>query len=56
MNTEERIHNLEVAIVALVSLLEDDQRPETKEAIVKMSKDFFSHAQDLGGFKSAYFK
>ncbi len=56
MNDAKRIHNLEVAVIALISLIEDDFSPETREAVERMTQDFFGSSKTLGAFSTTEFE
>lgn len=50
-NLEKRIHNLEVALLAIVSVSEDYFTPALSEDISRVSKDLFDSSQSLGGYR-----
>ncbi len=52
---EQRIHNLEVALAALSTLLHDTLPPSYADDINLMMNDFFNGSESLGAFKDRMF-
>lgn len=52
-NLEKRIHNLEVAILALSGLSQDTLPPAYSDDMHGVSEDLFNHSRELGGFKES---
>jgi len=51
MNTEARLHNLEVAFMAYYSLTVDLLPPDWQESVGQMMEDYFEASEKHGGFK-----
>lgn len=49
-NLEKRIANCEIAIIGIVTLLEDSLAPALASDLHGMTQDFFESSDSLGGF------
>lgn len=54
-NTEERVHNLEVALVSLLAFIDDILPPEISRQTDRMMEEFFQSSETLGAFKKNTF-
>ena len=53
---EARLHNVELAITALVSLTDDTLPSAYSDAVNTMIEEFYDSSKSLGGFKGLEFK
>lgn len=47
-NEDRRLHNCELAVVALMALISEDLKPDTEAAVMRFSEHFFNRANELG--------
>lgn len=52
---ENRVHNLEIALVTLISIIDDELSTGTSESVKLMMLEFFESSSELGGFRKDTF-